>query len=152
MASKKTAEATGMELTVATKPHEAIEKLNERIAGLKHIQDSVYVTSGKITMATGQKDIKEETDIDKLVTALSSVVARAEQKEKAYELIGITSFPVVKVDGSTVEEWIKDVKLRIDIINQKETFDKLVAMKKRWEELMTNEDKKALLIAEMENL
>lgn len=144
--------ASSAVLAVATTVPEAIEVLNKKIADLKHIQDSVYVTSGKIKMSSGELDIKSETSVDVLVTAFSSVQARAEAKEKAYETLGINTYPQVKIDGSTVEEWKKDITLRIQIIEHKETLDKLQGIKKEWEELMDKEDRKALLLKKMQNI
>lgn len=150
--ANKTKVATGYEVTTATSVPDAIEKLNKRLSDLKHIAESVYKTPGKVSTSSGQKDIKEETNVTELVKCLSGILARAEAQEKAYDALGMTKYPVVKVDGGTVEEWISDIKLRIEIIEQKDTFDKLNGIKKRWEELMDKEDRKALLIKEMENL
>lgn len=136
-------------LTAQSSVPDAINKINQRIAALKHIQDSVYKTSGKITMSGGQKDIKTETSVLALVTAFSSVQARMEALEKAYKALGISSYPVVKIDGSTVDEWKDDINLRIQIIEQKETLDELNTYKKEWEELMDKEDRKILLLEKM---
>ena len=129
---------------------DAIEAINKKISALKHIQESVFKTSGKITMAGGTKDIKEEKTVIELVKAFSGVIARTKAIEEAYAELGITTFPEVKVDGGTVKEWSDDIKLRISIIEQKDTLEELSKMKKEWEDLMDKEDKKALLVKKMQ--
>lgn len=137
-------------LALTTSVPDAIQVINEKIAALKHIQESVYLTSGKVNGAGGQFDLKIATSVPEIVRALSSVMARAAAEEKAYEALGIASYPLVKVDGGTVEEWTKDCKLRIAIIEQKETLDKLQELRSEWESLMDKEDKKAMLLKKME--
>lgn len=146
MATKK--QEQGLVLASTSVP-DAIAVINEKIKALKHIQDSVYVTSGSITMHGGNCNVKDETSITKLVQAYSSVLYRARAIDEAQAELGITSMPLTKVDGHTVEEWKQDIKLRLDILNQKETLDKLQGYKKQWEELMDKEDRKAILMKEM---
>jgi len=136
---------TGDSVSVPT----ALQVINEQIKSLKHIQDSVYKTPGKVQMASGTIDIKEEKELSKVVLAFANIQHKASSIEKAYETLGIESYPVVKVDGGTVSEWEADCKLRIQIIQHKDKLDELTALKKEWEELMDKEDRKALLMAKM---
>lgn len=135
---------------------DALNVIKKKLEAMKHIQDSVYVTSGKIQMAGGSMDLKSEPNATEVVKAFSSILYRAKAMEEAYEVLGLTgagkSNPVVKVDGSTVEEWTKDCKLRIDIINQKDELDKLSNLKKKFEELMDKEDRMAILLKEIEGM
>lgn len=137
-------------VVASTSVPDAIQAINEKIKALVHIQDSVYLTSGKVKTATGERDIKTETNVTELVKAFSSLQMRAESLEKAYDALGMTSYPVVKVDGYTLEDWKKDILLRKQIIEQKDTLDELNAFKKEWEELMDKEDRKAILAKKME--
>lgn len=150
--SKKENTETGMVITTASSVPDALKALNQKLKELKHIQDSVYKTSGNVTTSNGVKDIKNETNKPELVKAFSGIIARAEAIEKAYDKLAITDYPVVKIDGGTVEEWKADILLRIAIIDHKETYDSLNAIKKEWEELMDKDDRKALLIEKMKNL
>ena len=149
MATKKQETITA--LTRQSSVPDALQAINDRIAAMKHIQECVYLTSGKITTGSGgQKDIKEEKNVTELVKAFSGILFRAKAIEEAYDELGINSYPAVKVDGGTVEEWKKDILLRIEIINQKDTLDELNSLKKEWEDLMDKEDKKAMLVKKME--
>lgn len=140
--SDKKAQSVAVATTTVS---QGIELVNAELKTLKHIQDSVYVTSGKIAAANGTVDIKTETNKDILVTGLSVIIAKKNAKEAAYEALGIANYPVVKIDGSTEEEWVKDITLRIAIIDQKDRMDELNAIKKEYEALMDKEDRLAIL-------
>lgn len=129
---------------------EFLTSLNQKISRMKHIADSVYKTNGKVRTASGEMDIKTQTSPAELVKAFSGILVRAQSMEQAYEVLGITNYPVVKIDGGTVEEWKSDIQLRIEIIEQKDQLDELNALKKEAEELMDKEDRKALLLKKME--
>lgn len=129
---------------------EFLTALNQKISRMKHIADSVYKTNGKVRTASGEMDIKTQTNPTELVKAFSGILVRAKSMEDAYEALGITNYPVVKIDGGTVEEWKSDIQLRIEIIEQKDQLDELNALKKEAEELMDKEDRKALLLKKME--
>lgn len=121
---------------------DGIDLIDQRIAQLKTIQDTPYKTSKKLKSVNGEVDITTETSVDVLITGFSTVLAKAAAKEKAYQELGYTTMPVVKIDGSTISDWKEDIKLRIAIIEQKETLDELNEIKKSYTELMDKEDRK----------
>jgi hypothetical protein len=101
--------------------------LDEKIKSLKHIEETVYKTTGNLE---GFPDIKLEVKKENLIRAMSSVLGRAEQYEKAAKHLGETTYPVFAVSGGNVDQWTHDIKLRIAIIEHKETLDKLNEFKK----------------------
>ena len=150
MATPKKDQQTLAVAVVTPSVPSALELIDKEIKSLKHITDSTYVTSGKVNGANGQIDIKTETKQDVLVKAFASISARAEDIEKAYDALGITEYPVVKIDGSTVAEWKKDIMLRLAVIQHKDRLDELNALKAQWQELMDKDDRKALLLKKMQ--
>lgn len=154
MSKKQNGKNTTTALTVQTSVPDVIQAIQTKIVNLKHIQESVYVTSKKINGAGGQLDVEHETDPTKLVVGLSSVLARAAAIDQAYAALGFDedgqTRPTTKVDGSSVADWIKDVKLRLEIISQKDTLDELNSLQQEWTELMDKDDRKAMLLKKME--
>lgn len=136
-------------LTVSSSVPDVLKAIDKKMQSLKHIAESVYSTPKKISTANGSVDISEVKDVNEVVKLLSSVNARIKAQEEAYELLGIASYPTVKVDGGTRDEWVKDAQLRIDIINQKDTLDELNSLKSEWSQLMDKEDRKAVLLEKM---
>lgn len=147
MSKKQTTEIAVVETNSVT---EMIQAIQAKIAKQKKIQETPYVTSGIIQGSGGSFNIKEEKDNYKLVVALSSVIARSKAVEAAYEALGVTEYLTPKVDGFVVEDWTKDVQLRMSINDQKETTDELQSIQKEYEDLMDKEDKKALLYKRMQ--
>ena len=138
-----------MSTKALVKASDNIKLLDAKIKEMKDIETSTWVTSGKITMIGGTLDIRTETSIERLVQGYANVSNSAERMASAYGELGITSYPVTKIDGASKDEWRQDILLRIKIIQQKDTLDKLKDMKHKWEELMDKEDRKAALADEM---
>ena len=139
-----------LEVAVVQSVPEALQVLNEQIKSYKHIQDSVYKTKGTLKLSDGSTvDLKTETSIDKVVMAYASVKLRATAMQNGYEDLGRQTYPVPKIDGSSLEDWKADCQLRIQIIEQKDKLDELNQMKKEWEELLDKEDRKAILMKKM---
>ena len=125
-----------------------IELVNQRIADLKHIQESVYKTTGKIPGFPNK--IQDETSISELVKMYSAIAGRDASYSAAADDLGLKTVPVFKIEGSTVKEFKHDVQLRIAIIANKETLDELNSIKKEYTELMDKEDRMALLAKKLE--
>lgn len=139
-----------LEIATISSAPEALAVLNEQIKSYKHIQDSVYKTKGTLKLSDGSTiDLKSETSIDKVVMAFASVQLRARAIEMSYATLERSEYPVVKVDGSTEDDWKQDCLLRIQIIEQKDKLDELKELKKEWEELLDKEDRKAILMKKM---
>ena len=146
MATKKTATVTTLAVAQVTSVATGIAAVDAKLAQLQHIQDSVYKTSGKLPPFG---DIKTETDLSNLIKALSSVQGREEAYHKAAATLELGNYPVFKIEGGTRTEWEADIKLRIQMIQHKSVYDKLVKIKKEYTELMDKEDRMQLLTAEL---
>ena len=144
----KTKKATGAELsTLATfSVPDVISQLEKKIKELDHITDSKYRTSGNLD---GFGDIKKETSIANLIKAFSVVMAKANAYQASATELNIATFPVFEVNGGSVEDWKKDIQLRIAIIEHKETLDKLQGYRDKMKEFLSKEDQKAMLMQEM---
>jgi hypothetical protein len=130
---------------------DGIEVLNTKIESLKHIQESVYKTTGKI--GGFNNNIKDEMNIAELIKMGSSVQAREDHYNSyAMKALKLKTFPVFKLDGHTLEEITADITLRIAILENKERLDNLNELKKEYTELMDKEDRKAILAAKLAQL
>jgi hypothetical protein len=145
MAKSKTATSEVATMDVTNVPA-IISALEEKIKSLSHVTDSKYKTSGVLD---GFGDIKKETNVGNLIKAFSSVKGRGEAYVKAAEDLGLVTFPVFELNGGTVEDWKKDITLRINIINHKETLDKLNTYKDKFQKFLSEEDQKMMLLQEM---
>jgi hypothetical protein len=125
-----------------------IELVNQRIADLKHITESVYKTTGRVQGFPNK--IQDETSISELIKMYSAVAGRGASYDAAAKDLNLTTVPVFKLEGGTVKEYKHDVQLRIAIIANKETLDELNTIKKEFTELMDKEDRMALLAKKLE--
>lgn len=148
MSSKKNQVA----LLSATTPSAAIQLVKDKLSQYENISDSMYKTKKRFDAW----NIETETSIPELIKALSSIKARKTAYDAAADELVVagtlTNYPVFQIEGSTYEEWAADIALRIKIINHKQTIDKLNKVKDGLEKLMTDEDRMAILLKELENI
>lgn len=125
---------------------DVIGLLNEKIASLKHIEETVYKTSGQLD---GFGDIKNEMKIENLIRAWSSVRMREKGYLDAAKDLDRKEWPAFTIGTGTSEQWKHDITLRIAILEHKETLDKLTAFRDSATKLMSEQDQKVLLFAQI---
>jgi hypothetical protein len=144
--ARKSTTATDVALGTQFDVPSIIQVLDAKLNSMKHITESKYRTSGTLD---GIGDIKKETKIENLIRAYASIIAREEVYNRAAIELGITTYPTFEANGSSSEDWKRDIKLRIDIINQKETADKLTEYKDKMSKFLSAEDQKNMLMTEI---
>lgn len=127
---------------------DVITVLDDKLKALKHVTDTKYRTSGVLD---GIGDIKSETKIDALIRALGSVMAREDVYNRAAEELGLTTYPSFQINGCSVADWKHDIRFRIDVINHKETADKLKEYRDKMSKFLSEQDQKNMLMNEMAN-
>lgn len=125
---------------------EVLSILDQEIGKLKIISESVYKTSGVLDQFG---DIKQETKVENLIRAYSSVKGREDSYYAAQKDLKVVSAPVFTVSGGTAADWKQDIMLRIDIITHKDKLDKLNEYKEKMSKFLSAEDQKAMLLKEM---
>lgn len=144
MATKKeTGVAT---LTVESSVPSVLSTLDAKISSLKKVVDTPYKTTGNLD---GFGDIKQETKIENLIRANSMVRSKAAAYADSIVDLDLGSAPAFSISGGDVEAWKQDIKLRIAIIQHKETYDKLTAYKEKMSKFLSEADQKAILMDEM---
>lgn len=123
-----------------------IKALEEKLKGFAGITESAYRTSGNID---NLGDIKTIMELPLLIKASGMILSSEKTYNEGAEAMGLESFPQYMYKGNTVKDWLLDIKLRYDLINQKETIDTLNSFKKDLEGFMTEQDKKAVLMGRM---
>lgn len=138
--------ATTTALAKINEVPEVLSLLDLEIGKLKTISESVYKTSGNLEQFG---DIKQETKIENLIRAYSSVKGRENSYYEAAKDLKVGTYPVFTVSGGTAEDWKQDIMLRIDIITHKDKLDKLNEYKEKMSKFLSQEDQKAMLLKEM---
>lgn len=124
-----------------------IKKLEDAIKKLKHIEETPWKTEGVVEGFPGLS-IKTETLIPNLIRMHSSIFGRADAYNKSQEILGVTA-PPFTVSGFSPEAFEADIKLRIEIIEQKEKLDVLKGFKAEMQQFITEKDKKNILFGKM---
>lgn len=123
---------------------EAVDEALVRLNGLKNTQ---LKTNGKCYY----RQDKQGTFVDFQTTTnpfeIGCMIGYVEQKKTEYlsgmNIIGATEFPVFKWNGFSLEDWIHDAKVRIDVLtynNKKEILEKT---RETIEKFMSEEERQA---------
>jgi len=134
-------------VVLAGKPtSDVLGLLEEKIKSLKHIEETVYKTTGNLD---GFPDIKTEMKIENLVRAMGSVLAREQNYIDGARALGLDVYPAFSVSGGNKEAWLHDIKHRIAVISQKDTLDQLNAFKTKITGLMSATEQKEMIMNDL---
>jgi len=119
-----------------------LEAVTKQINSIKEGLPKQNKTTGELT---GFGKIENLKTVDTLIKAASSILG----KQKAYieaakEIIpeGV-KVPVFKLNGSTPDAWLSDIKSRVVLVANKERLDKLTKIQKTLESNLSVKDKLA---------
>lgn len=138
---------TGMVLSADSKTNDMLEALNAQIEKIKHIETTKW-KAGEDLPQFG--NIRKEMKIENLIRAGSMV----QNMERAYDdyatkTLKLKSYPKFTIGNGGSADWDHDIALRIEIINHKETLDKLNGFKTQIEGLLSDQEKKELIVAQL---
>jgi len=137
-------------LAVNTPVPEVLAAIKAKIESLKHIHDTPWKTSGVVPGFS--RSLKEETDKSVILKMLSVILAKEHWYDKAAELAGITSYAPFNEGGGTAADWIADVKLRGQIIEHKETLDKLKEAEGIMSKFLSEADQREMAMKQVQAL
>ena len=122
-----------------------LDVLKKELQEIKKVSGSNYRTSGNVEGV----NIKTETNVSNLIKVYGSIKVSEQAYNQAAEDLGLTTYPTYQVGGCTVEDWRKDIDLRIKIITQEDRRKELEEAIKEMEQFLTEEDRKAQVLAKI---
>lgn len=148
MATKK-AVKTEVALVDASVPT-ILDGLRNQLKELNKVTDSGYRTGGNVNEMG--VDIKTETSISKLIKVHATLKASSETYDQSALELGLTEYPAWNYGGNSLNDWTQDIQLRINIITHKERKEALEGAIKEMEQFLTEEDRKAQVLAKIQKL
>lgn len=143
--------ATEKENLPAVNINDTLAKINEKLSSLNKITETPYKTSGEL--GNGFGNLKNETKIQNLISLCSMINAKEAAYDAAAKELGLENkYPAFTVNGYTSEDCKSDIKLRIAVLSQQETFDKLNKAKERLSVFLTEEDKKRQALEDLKDI
>lgn len=147
MTSKK--QETG--IAVRSELKETYDAINKKLGGLKEIEESVFKTSGPISVGGASLDIQKCTNIRDLISFAGSLILREKMYNDAAKALKISEYPLFKAGGFSLEHILQDIKLRYDIINIKETKDTLEKASNELSQFFSEEQKMSEILDKIKN-
>lgn len=141
---------------------EKIDLINQRLATLKQGSSSSWKTNlefrwnpaytGNISNAPIRID--RLTSIRELLEIHASIRSKHEEYEKSANLVikEKVNYPTFKWMDYTYEEWDHDIRKRIDLVTHQDQITKLQKAKTLLESLLTEEDRKQMILEQLKGL
>jgi len=124
------------------------------LAKIKELKGNMPETSKTTGILPGfDKKVKEIDTVEELIKAHSSIIGRAKAYNESAEMleVNIEKFPF-KLEGSTAEEWINDIKSTINIVKNKVALDKFEQVRIKLESNLSAKMKLAKDLEDCQNI
>jgi len=145
-------------LEVRSKMQEKLQSVKDQLASLKAETESPYKTNGEFrfnphAIQGGNIRIHSTTDI----TILLNVLAYLNEKSTGYvnaaeKILEFKNYPAFKWMGFTYESWEHDIKVRVKQLVFVEKKATLMKAKMTLESFMSEDDRLALMLNDLEKL
>ena len=140
---KKTTVNTGT-LAIANNAPDMVDLLRSELKKLTKVSETPFKTNGKLEgVANTTIDIKTETKIPVLISAMGVIILKAEAYDKGSEALKTSlgdTVPAFNISGGSVSEWQHDINLKISVIQYAERKAQLEELVREAETFMTKED------------
>jgi len=153
MRTPKTTTAKTTTAKVSTAVAIPVASIAETVAMLEKNLEALGNLSGD-SFKTGSNAIegviiKECKDISLLTKLVGIVELNRQALVLGQKILNIKTLPAFTASGCTMEEIVEDVKRQIGILTHSETADKIKASIVKLQEIMTKEDRRAAVMAEV---
>lgn len=127
---------------------EALSVINEKLKNLQNPSQSEK-TGGKIKLSK-LIDIHTTTEVSELMMVADYVIAKRDARTKVNKELGVNVS--LKIAGHSPSAWLTDIKARLDVITNQKQIDKLKEAKDQLEKLLSDEDKRKAVLANLKDL
>ena len=131
-----------------------IATLDAQLKQMEKVKSTVYQTSGNISPEF--PNIKDEKNNENLIKALSVVKTRAAAYDEAATAstvdgfgLGLSEYPIFKLNGFTLEQWHHDIYTRYQINNQEQIEQKVSKYRDALKEFISKEERQANLVKDI---
>jgi hypothetical protein len=121
------------------KVKDALDLINEKLKAIEIISTSPLKTSGLFKWNGREEDpmygnsplidINKLTNVSYLLSITGFLLTRHKEYDDAAKKLGLKAYPVFKWAGYEEDSWLNDIKIRISMIMQKDTLEKLQSQK-----------------------
>lgn len=145
-------------VAVRSEMTKTMQAIDEKLKNLKAVTDSPFKTSGQFSFSGGLHSMSNTINIHKLsdlrlmLGILAALTNHKNNYDNAAKLMEITSYPEFEWLGFPYDSWVHDIKVRLAVITHHETRSKLESAKKKLETFLTEEDRLAIVLKDINNI
>lgn len=138
-------------VTADTPTSEVLKLLAAASDNMKRIQETPWKTTGNF--GDGFPDIKNtngsKIPVDTLIRMDAAAFLREKHYHEAAARQGLTKYPAFQINGGDYAAWAHDIKLRMDLDSQEETYTKLKEYSEKMKTFLSQAEQKAQLASEI---
>jgi len=125
---------------------EIIQKKKEEIKKIEKPDWKTNCSFVSPLLPTSQpRNLRVLTDISELTAMVSDLLVVKDYNSKAAEILDVDA--TINWNGSTIEDWISDIKTRVSIVNIAKKKKELDALEKRLDKLVSKEKREEMELA-----
>jgi hypothetical protein len=132
------------------KIQELLKKVEEKKAAIQKAERPVWETNCSFRWSSNSTTNLHVADVDTLVSMLAFLIRQSESHATAEAALNVES-PFLH-GGFTYKQWLKDIKLRLSILEVATTKKQLAALEEKLNQLMSPEMKAKKSLEEIEAL
>lgn len=132
------------------KIQELLKKVEEKKATIKSTERPAWETNCSFKWGGNNITNLHVTDVDTLVSMLAFLTRQSESHSRAAMMLNVES-PFLH-GGFTFDQWLKDIKLRLNILQVSTTKKQLATLEEKLNQLMSPEMKAKKSLEEIEAL
>lgn len=149
---------TNTSVVVRTEMLKKMEMIDEQLSKVKALSESPYKTNGEFRFnpaytANAPIYVHKCSDLKLLLSILSYLTGQSNNyKFAAEEIAGLTTYPAFDWLNFGYDAWKHDLLVRISHVTQFEKINKLKKAKATLEQFMSEEDRLAIALKEIDSL
>lgn len=134
-----------------------LTSISEKLSQIKVAQESPFKTNGEFRFNPGYTGndpiyIHRVKSLEVLIGVLAAVRGHFSKYEEAAKVLELDKYPEFSWCGYSYEAWEHDIKKRAAIISQDEKVKALISAKQKLEQFLTEDDRLALALKDIDNL
>lgn len=133
----------------------ALDVISSKLKAIKTVTESPFKTNGDFKYSTAPNativKIHSLKDIRILLSILGYLTAKEQEYQNAARLCNLSTIPAFEWMGYGYDSWKHDLQVRSTIISQHNEVEKLKLAKSKLEAFMTEEDRLAATLKELQD-
>lgn len=147
---------TDNKLQLRSELQNKLASIDAKLSKLKANAEATWRTNGEFKYnpysSYAAINIHRNTDLYLLMSILGYILSKKNEIETAAKVLELDNYPNFTWCGYDADSWEHDIKIRVSVITHHEKIQKLKQAKVKLQSFLTEEDKLAIVLKELEDI